>query len=275
MAAPSQVYDSAATRRPVVSELGHLWSRRSLIRLLVSRDLTVRYKRSWLGVWWTLLNPLLMILVFWLVFANLFQRSGGDVPYIVYVSSGILLAQFFSQGVIASGSAIVGARGILAKVHVPPEVFSVSAAIAAAANFVFSLLALIVIMFLTGTSLTWQWVGMPITIISMLLLVAGAGLIVASAAVWFYDVFDLVRVLAMLVTYASATFYPIDIIPEKYRWLFELNPIYHHVTLFRTFAYGGEATWVSFAVVIASGIVMLAVGVWVFSRSWKSVIASM
>ena len=125
-------YDSDLARRPLVSEFQNLWENRGLIRLIVGRDLTLRYKRSTLGIWWTLLNPLLTTGVMWIVFGKIFRFDVGEgIPYIVYLLSGILLVTFFSQATIASGSAIVGNAGVLSKVYVPPEVFSVSAAVPA------------------------------------------------------------------------------------------------------------------------------------------------
>ncbi len=275
MVTPLPVYDSAQPRRPIVSEFQALWTHRGLIRLLVTRDLTVRYKRSVLGAWWTLINPLLTVLVFWIVFSNLFGRTAGEVPYVVYVSTGILFASFFTQGVIDSGGAIVSSRAILEKVHVPPEVFSVSAAMAAAANFLISMVALLAILALTATPPSWMIVLTPVSIVAMLMMVAGAGLIVASGAVLFYDVFALVRVLTLLLMYTAATFYPLSIVPERWQFVLFLNPLFHHLRMFRTFVYGEPLSTLSLAVTLGSGVVTLAVGVWVFSRSWKSVVMAL
>ncbi len=268
------VYDSAQRRTPF-AELRNFWEYRSLIRLLATRDLTVRYKRSLLGVWWTLLNPLFMVVVFWVVFSQLFGRQAGDVPFIVYLTSGILMAQYFSQGIIAAGSAILNSRGILVKVHVPPEVFSAAAGVAAAFNFLISLIPLIVMQLVNG-------VGVPVTFgltvfsaLAMLLMVTGLGLLVASVAVRFYDVFDLVRVLSLLVTYLAATFYPLSIIPGHFLWVIKANPLFHHVEVFRSFAYGAELGVLNLAAVAVSTLAALWLGVAIFSRSWKNVVVTL
>src|SRR5690606_41369966 len=114
-----------------------MWKKRGLIGLLVGRDLTLRYKRSLLGVWWTVLNPLLTTLVYWFVFSNIVPRSGeGEAPFIVYLLSGtLLISTFFSQGAVAGGSALMSASGVLSKVRVPREVFAVTAWAGAAVNF--------------------------------------------------------------------------------------------------------------------------------------------
>jgi ABC-type polysaccharide/polyol phosphate export permease len=271
---PLPVYDSDQKRLPL-AELRHFWQYRSLVWLLASRDLTVRYKRSLLGVWWTLLNPLLTIAVLWVVFSQLFSRVGSGVPFVVYLTSGILVAGFFSQAVIAAGAGVINNRGILARVYVPPEVFSLAAAVAAAANFAVSLVPLVIIQIIQGVGVPWDFLFVPVSMFFMLMMVTGIGLVVASVAVMFYDVFELVRVVSTLVTYLAATFYPIAFIPEQWQLVIKLNPLYHHVVLFRSYAYNDWFSWTSFAVSAASGVVALAIGVWVFSRNWRNVVVSL
>lgn len=264
-------YDSALPRRPVLTELRNVWDYRGLLRLLTMRDLTVRYKRSLLGIWWTLLNPLMQMTVMWLVFGEFFRFSiPGDVPFVIYLLSGIILVTFFAQAVNAVGAATVNSSSILAKVSVPAEIFSVAAALAALVNFGLSILLLLGFQLALGTGIPWTVVLVPLPALCLLMFVSGIGLLVAAAAVYFYDVLDFVGVLVMLLTYATPTFYPISIVPEKYLWAIYANPLYSYLEVFRGFIYGGEfvAGWM-FAVMISTAIVSLAVGVWVFSTSWR------
>jgi ABC-2 type transport system permease protein len=270
----STYYDSDHARRPLVSEFRNLWENRGLIRLIVGRDLTVRYKRSALGIWWTLLNPLLTTGVMWIVFGNFFRfEIPGDTPYIVYLLSGILFISFFAQAVISAGSAIVASAGVLAKVYVPPEVFSFSAVLAAAVNFVISLTILLVVQLVTGVGIPWTIVLVPIPVLAMMALTAGIGLLVAAAAVHYFDVIDLTGVLIQLVSYLTPTFYPITIVPDGFRWLINVNPLWSYLSVFRGFVYEGAfaPSWM-FAYMLISAVVTLLVGVLVFSRSWKSLV---
>lgn len=268
------VYDSDQPRRPIVTELTNLWTYRGLLRLLVVRDLTVRYKRSTLGVWWTLLNPLLTMAVLWLVFSQFFRfEMPQNEPYIVYLLSGILLITFFGQGVIATGSAIVNSASILSKVYVPPEVFSVAASVAALVNFVISLIPLVVIQLATGVGVPWTIVLAPIPAFFLLLLVAGLGLLVASAAVYFYDVLDLTAVLTQLIGYLTPTFYPISIVPDRFLPFIYANPLYSYLSVFRGFMYRGDfADGWSFLMMGGTSVVVLLLGVWVFTKSWKNLV---
>jgi ABC-type polysaccharide/polyol phosphate export permease len=275
MVSRSQIayYDSDVRRRPLISEARNLWDYRGLVRLLVVRDLTVRYKRSTLGVWWTLLNPLLAMVILWIVFGQIFRFSIPGVPYVVYLLSGIIFFNFFSQGVNASGSGIVNSSSILTKVSVPPEVFSVSAAAAAGANLLVSLIPLLLIQLATGTGIPWTVILTPLPILCLLGLVAGLGLLVASAAVYFYDVLDLTVVVVSLLGYLTPTFYPVDIVPESLRWLIVANPLYSYLEIFRGFVYQGvfAPTWM-FVVMVGTSLVVLLIGAWVFSRSWKNLV---
>ncbi len=267
-------YDSDMARKPLASEVSNLWAHRGLIKLIVQRDLTVRYKRSTLGVWWTLLNPLLTTGVMWIVFGNFFRfEIPGDTPYIVYLLSGILLITYFSQAVMASGAAIVGSAGILTKVYVPPEVFSVAAAVAAAVNFMISLGVLLVIQVATGVGIPWTVIFVPVVVIALLALTAGLGLIIASAAVHFFDVLDLTAVLIQLTSYLTPTFYPISIVPEGFQWMIKVNPLYSYLTVFRSVVYGDAgAEWWMWTYMGLSSVLVLIVGVYIFSKSWRRLV---
>ena len=269
------VYDSAQLRRPLITELRNFWAYRGLIRLLVGRDLTVRYKRTVLGVWWTFLNPLLTTAIMWIVFGQLFgARFATDDSYVVYLLSGVLLITFFGQGLLASGAAINGASSILTKVYVPAEVFSLSTATAALVNFGISLIPLLIVQMISGVGIPWTVVLVPIPAIAMLGFVTGLGMLVASVAVYFYDVLDLTRVGVQLATYLTPVFYPISIIPERFLPLVYLNPLVSHLEVFRGFVYRGEfAPWWNFAVMGATSFGFLVLGVWVFSRGWKNLVS--
>lgn len=268
-------YDSDTPRRPIIGEVTNLWRYRRLIYLLVGRDLTLRYKRSVLGVWWTLLNPLLTSLVLWIIFSNIFGRGQVEgAPFSVYLLSGILFVGFFQQGVNAAGSAILGARAVLVKVYVPAEVFSVSSAVAAGVNLLLSLVPLFFVQLATGTGIPWTAALVWIPGLLLLLLVAGVGLIVASLAVHFYDILDFVKVLTQMLAYLVPTFYPLDIVPESLQLIIKMNPLYSYLTVFRSMVYGGSFgdPWM-YAVMIVSSLFFFSLGTWIFSRSWRNVAA--
>ena len=273
MTTPVRVYDSDELRKPLISEFRNLWQFRGLLRLLVTRDLTVRYKRSALGVWWTLLNPLLTMAVLYVVFSQIFRFQIPGVPFAVYLLSGILIITLFAQGVNSTGAAMVNNAGVLSKVYVPAEVFAFSSGVAAAANFVISLLPLFAIQLITGVGVPWTALLIPLPLIMLLAFTIGVGLLVAAAAVYFYDVLDLTNVFLQLVSYLVPTFYPIDMIPPRFLPIVQINPLYSYLKVFRGFVYEGTfAPGWNFVVIAVSSVVMLGLGVWVFSRSWKNLV---
>ncbi len=270
-------YDSDTLRRPLITEFQNFWRYRGLIRLLVVRDLTVRYKRSVLGVSWTILNPVLTIAVLWLVFSNFFGRfgSGLQVPYVVYLTAGILISTYFSQGLIAAGSAIINSRGVLIKMYIPPEIFSLAAAVAAATHFLISILPLFVMQLLLGVGIPWTAILVPIPLVLMLMLVTGLGLLIASAAVYFRDVLDISQVATQLLNYLIPTFWTISLVESAPLALLvvKVNPVYSYLVTFRAWAYGGEfpPAW-NLLMMGASAVIALALGVLVFSRNWRRVV---
>jgi ABC-2 type transport system permease protein len=272
------VYDSAQARRPLITELQNLWTYRGLIRLLVNRELTVRYKRSSLGVWWTLLNPLITTAIMWLVFGQIFgSRFGetGSEPYVLYLLAGVLFMTFFSQGLLATGAAITGSASILTKVYVPAEVFSFATAIAGGVNFLISLVPLLIVQFIVGQGIPWTIVLVPIPILAMLALVTGLGMLLAAGAVFFYDVLELSRVAVTLLTYLTPVFYPIEIY-GRFLPIARLNPLFSYLEVFRSLMYRGEVPplW-QWAMLVGTALVALALGVWFFSRSWRRLVSSL
>lgn len=272
--AAAVTYDSSARRAPFAGEFANLWRHRGLLGLLIERDITVRYKRSLLGVGWTVLNPLLSTAILWIVFSQIFRfEVDPGVPFIVYLLSGVLIVNFFTQGVLAAGGSIVNSAGILTKVYVPPEVFALSAACAAAVNFGFTFVPLLVIQLVTGIGIPWTVLLTPLLVLALLIFVTGVGLLVASAAVYFYDVMDLTQVFMNLLTYLTPTFYPVTIVPEGLRLFVQLNPLYSYLTVFRHLVYRGDLPPVHYVlVVVATSLMSLALGVWVFSRTWRKLV---
>lgn len=266
-------YDSSVKLAPVRDAIRDLYRYRALVRLLVGRDITVRYKRSVLGVTWTVLNPLLTSIIMWMVFAKLFHASiPGNVPYIVYALMGNLAVIYFQQGISMTSASLTSSAGMLTKVYVPPVVFAFSAACGGAVNFLFGLVPLFAFQLALGPGIAWTALAIPIPLVFMLAMVAGIGLFLSTFSIRFNDVLNLVNVLLTLFSYVTPIFYPITIVPVHYQKFFYLNPMFPYVNVFRYLAYGGPASSpVAYAYIALSGIVGLSVGLAVFVRRWPKV----
>lgn len=229
-------------RSPFGTRLRETWSEfslvmayRELLRNLVMRDLKVRYKRSVLGFLWVMLNPLLMMLVIYTVFSQLFTDKLSN--YSAYVISGIVLWNMFAQSTSVATRSFIGNATLLKKIYIPKLVFPVSTVLSGLVNFCFSLVPLAIITALTGSSLTPRILLLPACIAEVLIFCIGIALIVSTVVVFFHDAIYIYEVLLLAGMYFSPIFYPVSILPPGVMQLMELNPMYHYLSLFRGFLY--------------------------------------
>jgi len=225
------VFDSAHRQPPAIEELVQLWRYRDLVAQLVIRNIKARYKRSVLGVVWTMLNPLLMMAVLSLVLHGLF---GLRVPnYSAYLLAGLLLWQFFAQATLASTSEIVWGASLVKRIYVPRTAFAVAAVGNGLVNLALSLVPLALIMAVLGIPVGRAALTIPVSVLLTAMFTLGVALFVSSVAVYFADFMEIYQVALTAWMYLTPVIYPIDIVPERYRWLFKLNPMCHLVDIFR------------------------------------------
>lgn len=262
----ASIYDSARRLPPALEELLQLLRYRDLVLQLISRNIKARYKRSMLGVVWTMLNPLLMMIVLTLVFSNLF---GLRVPnYSVYLLAGLLLWGFFSQATLASTSEIVWGASLMQRIYVPRTIFAVTAVGNGLVNLCLALIPLTLIMLVLGVPLSPAMLILPLPILLTSMFTLGIALFVSSLAVYFADIVEIYQIGLTAWMYLTPIIYPLDIIPERYRWLFHLNPMYHLITVYRTPIYLQNLPplqsvgWAT----LAAAVTLLA-GWWFFTRS--------
>ena len=203
-----------------------------LLNQLVIRDFKTRYKRSVLGVLWSMLNPLLTMCVQYIVFANLFKWDVDN--YAVYLLIGTVTFNFFSEATQAALSSITGSASLITKVYVPTYVFPVAKVLSSCINFCFSTLALYLIIFIQGIPLNGYHFLVPVMYLMLIGFSIGIGLILSALMVYFRDTQFLYSVLIVLWMYMTPLFYPIDIIPEEMMPAYTMNPMYQYVDFFRT-----------------------------------------
>ncbi len=248
------------------SSLSSLFRYRDLIAALVGRELKVRYRRSAIGFLWTMLQPMLMMLALYAVFSSIFRVDLAN--YQVYVLSGLLFWNFFSQSIVSAMNSLRGNALLLQKVAVPRAVFPVATVLAGVVNLVLALVPLAIILLVTGHRLTPALFFLPVAIVVMTVFTLGAGLLLAPLAVFFSDVVELIGVLLSLLMFLTPIFYPKSIVPANLAWLVRFNPARSILEVFRDPIYHGKLpplTHLSAAVLVA--LLALAVGSWAFSRS--------
>jgi len=238
---------------------------RDLVRNLVARDLKVRYRRSAIGFLWTMLQPLLTMLVLTVVFSNVFRFDIENYP--VYALAGIMFWNFFSQSVTNSMSSLKNNAHLLTKLPVPKGVFPLAAVIAGVINFTLAMVPLFIILLITGHPIRPAMAFLPVAILLAAAFTLGVGLFLAPLAVMFYDTIEMISVLLTLFMYLTPTFYPMDIVPDRFLVFIRFNPIRSVLEVFRDPIYYGKIPPLShLAVTVGVTVVALVIGVLVFRR---------
>lgn len=198
-----------------------------LIEQLVLRDFKTKYKRSVLGVFWSFLNPMLLMCIQYAVFVNLFRFEIEN--YAIYLLSGIIFFSFFSEATTQAMSSIIMNAPLITKVYVPKYIFPITKVFSSTINLLVSTIPLIIVMFFTGLGVTYSILFLPFGILCMILFSIGVSFILASAMVFFRDTQFLWSVLITAWMYATPIIYPETILTSKVMFLMKFNPLYHFI----------------------------------------------
>jgi ABC-type polysaccharide/polyol phosphate export permease len=233
----THVYDSSRRGLRFVEEARELWDYRHFAVELASRDIKVRYKRSALGVAWTMLSPLMTMVVFTLVFST-FQRM-PIVGFPVYYLSGSIFWLFFSQVTSHVGSLTTDALEITKRIYIPRSVYVASAVGVGLANTLLSLAPFVLIVLVTGRRVFWTWLFLPVSLLIGTLFAAGVGLVVFTLALRFVDVRDMYQAILVPWFFVTPIIYEPSFVPERWRWVVRYNPMTYLVEIFRAPLYNG------------------------------------
>ncbi len=246
-----------------------------LIRLLVNRELTLRYKRSVIGIGWTLLNPILTSAVLWYVFSFVFAaKLPSGQQFAPYLMAGILLNTFFNQGLMQSADSIASNGGVLTKIYVPPQIFAISAALAGLVNFFIGLIPLAAVVFISGQTLAWSIPIVIIVGICLAFLTAGLGLALSIVFIRFDDMRNVIAVLLMMLFYLTPVFYPVSALSPKLQKIVQLNPITSYLDIFRwAFSNNSIATLNDWIFMLTTSMFALLFGTYVFKKFWPRTVA--
>ncbi|MCL2047505.1 MAG: ABC transporter permease [Defluviitaleaceae bacterium] len=236
-----------------------------LFEQLVARDFKQRYKRTYLGIVWSLLSPLLHLAVMVLVFVNFFGRT---IPhFVVYVFIGLKVFTFFKEATTRGMSSLVANRNILTKIKAPKYLFLLSKNVASLLNFGLMLIILFAFVLIDGVPIHPRFILIVYPIFTLLLFNIGVGLILSALYVFFKDIGHLYEIFAMLVMWLSAVFYDISNFSETVQRLALINPIFTHIHFMRSvILYGVVPEWYVFAICAAYAAAMLALGAFFYKR---------
>ena len=258
------VYDSALRGSPALEELRELFRYRNLVVQMIRRDIVTRYKRSFLGIAWTMLNPLGTTIIMAIVFSRVFGRGGG---YAAYLLSGLTVWLFFSQATNACMVGLLWGGNLLNRIYLPRTVFAISAVGTALINLSLSLIPLFVVMLATKVPITPTTLLLPIPTIFLVMFTLGMGLILSAITIYFPDVRDMYAILLTAWMYLSPVIFKPDMIPPEYLWFIRLNPMYYLINLFRAPIYDGRVPQIN-EILLAGAIaaVTLLIGWLVFAQ---------
>ena len=236
-----------------------------LLEELVARDIKIKYRKSVLGVLWTLLNPLLMMIVLTIVFSNLFKF---DIEYYpIYLLSGQLIFNFYNESTSNAMSSILGNASLIKKIYVPKYLFVLSRILSSVVNLSASFLALILLMLVMRVPLYWTVVLFVFPLLLLIGFSLGVSLLLAALVVKFRDIIHLYSVFTTALLYLTPVIYTITFLPTKVRMLVMLNPITNYVLMFReVMMYGNIPGFGSILLGVVEAAVMLLIGLRVFYK---------
>lgn len=237
-----------------------------LLTELVKKNIKLKYRRSYLGILWTLIEPLLTMIVLTVVFGTFFGR--GDEQYPVYVLSGRLLYSFFSSGTKSGLRAVSGNAGMIKKVYVPKYIYVLSTVISNFVTFLISLIVLVGVGLVLHVQPTMYIFEALIPLLILLIMTTGISMILATMNVFFRDIEYIWSVFTMLIMYASAIFYQTDkIIDSGNGWVFNINPVYMCIAMFRdAVLYGRQIDMNYCAISSVIAVVLLVIGIVIFNK---------
>ena len=259
-----------------MNRLRELWHYRELIRNLVVRDLKVRYKSSALGIAWSWLNPLLMMVVYTIFFTVFLRRD--DIPhYHVFLLCGLLPWSFFNDSIFQATGSIVGNAHLIKKVYFPREVLPISTVLSNLVNFLVALPVFFILAFISGAPLTWWALLLPLTILIQVTFILGLTFLLATLNVFYRDTQHILGAIMLAWFFLTPVIYPIQDVPQQVTvltitfdaqlWLRRLNPMASIVASYRDLLYQGAPTGLDFLLRTAvTALIVLVAGYLVFLR---------
>lgn len=244
-----------------------LFKYKDLVKELVSRDLKLKYRRSFLGYIWSVLNPLLVMIVMTLVFSAMFRHNIENYP--VYLLIGRIMFEFTTNSTNMAMKSVTGNASLLKKTYVPKYIFTLAKVTSCMVDMVFSLGALFIVMIATRAPFHWEMLMLPLVILQIYIFCCGLGFFLAQLNVFFRDIQYIYKAFTTAWMYLTPIFYPIEQLPLAIQFLIKaFNPLYYYVAQFRDMVLegripGARIFWGGW--IWAFG--MLVIGVWSFQRS--------
>lgn len=245
-------------------EIAAIYQRRELLWQMVAREVKARYKQSVLGYFWVILNPLAQMLVMSFAFSLILRiptNATANIPYSVFLFTALLPWNLFTTSVSSAASSLVASSGLITKIYFPRTILVISTIFAKIIDFVFAISILVIYMIIYQIPITWNilWV-IPIFFIQQIFTL-GLSLFFAAANLLYRDIQYLLSMILLLWMYATPVIYPADLVPDKYRILFQINPMAVIINAYRQVVLGGgEPKYSSLLIGLIVSIITLLIG---------------
>ena len=249
-----------------------LWQRRRAVRLLVGRDLKVRYSSSALGYLWSVLEPLLLAGIYWFIFTQVFTRTAGEEPYIVFLLAGLLPWTWFNAAVTDSARALNTEAKLVRSTNVPREVWVLRVVLSKGVEFLLSLPVLLAFALLYSAPVTWGLLYLIPAVLLQAVLLLGIGLLLSPLVVLVRDLERIVRIGLRLGFYASPVIFSVSDVPGSLAHVFALNPLAGIFELNRAGFFPGQVHGIHVAISAAFAVGALVLGWAVFARLERTVL---
>lgn len=247
--------------------LRDLWAYRELLYFLTWRDVKVRYKQTLLGAAWAILQPLLAMLIFTLLFGRFAGVQTGPVPYPIFAYGGLLIWIFFANSVTNSGNSLVGSSNLITKIYFPRMIIPAAAVAASVVDLLLAFLVQIVLMLYYRVHLTWAITMVPVLVILTTLLALGVGMWLSALNVKYRDIRYAIPFLIQLWMFASAVIFPLNVLPPKWQTVLMLNPVTGIVENFRVALFAHQAfEWKLLGISVVETLVVLVYSAFSFRR---------
>lgn len=238
-------------------DLHTVWQYRELLYFLVWRDVKVRYRQTLIGAVWVVLQPLITMVVFTIVFSNFARIPSDGLPYPIFAYAALLPWNYFSQATARSGASFVGAANVIGKVYFPRFILPLAAAVAPLIDFVTTFVILLGMMAWFGIWPSRTILTLPPLLLLTLLTALAVGMWLSTLNVKYRDVGQIIPLLLQLWMFASPVVYPVSLVPERWRLIYSLNPMVGVIEGFRWALLGKGSP--NFAVIGASAVVVLGI----------------
>lgn len=253
--------------RNVPQALGELWRDRELLYFLVWKDIKVKYKQTALGVAWVILQPLMGMLLFTLLFGHVAKLPSDGLPYPIFYYSSLLSWTYFSTALIMASNSVISNTSLITKVYFPRILLPAASVIGSLLDLAIASVILIGLLVYYGVALTSGLALLPLFLGLLVVFTLGVGQLLAALNVNYRDIKHALPFLVQIWMFASPVVYPMSMVPDRYQWLVSLNPIAGIIEATRAVISGRPVPWEWLGVSAAMTVVVLVFGLWYFQRT--------